>query len=78
MSLFGERFSRKENTQHDLYRKYRGDGMGIFRAYKKAKADVSSIMLKKTTHENHHDNRYHHHHNKQKYHHKYHHSNHKH
>lgn len=70
----GDQLTKRKITQQNLYRKYRGDGMGFIEAYKKAKADASSIMLKQTTQKSHHDNRYHdkkqyRHHNKHYFHH---------
>jgi len=55
----GDQLTKRKITQQNLYRKFRGDGMGILEAHKKAKAEASSIMLRQTTHKKHHSKKPH-------------------
>ena len=57
----GNQLARRKITQQNLYRKYRGKGMGILEARKKAKAEAASIMLRQTTHRRHHSKKHYHH-----------------
>ena len=54
-----EQIAKRKITQQNLYRKYRGQGMGILKARKKAKAKASEIMLNQIRHKKHHKKRHH-------------------
>lgn len=56
----GDQLTKRKITQQNLYRKYRGEGMGMLESRKKAKAEAASIMLRQTTHRRHHSKKHHH------------------